>query len=235
METTLLTLGVLLVLVGLIGQVKAKEIEVGTKSPFVRIILGLMGVVFVYMSLSKGFLPSLPIPPSSVPTSLSPAHTPTPSPTETLTPTIPPCGGCVPTPTPECFYRTTEGHGGQVSIPVSPTLRVREIIISMTRKNSTDPAWGYSLFEVEAYGPDIGNYLVKAGTTARASTTQQKFVAENAIDGKPKDPSRWSSDPAALGPQWLMIDLPDAQLVNRIDLYWERAYAVAYDVCVIHD
>jgi hypothetical protein len=32
-NTTLLTLGVILISVGIIGQVKAKEIEVGTKNP----------------------------------------------------------------------------------------------------------------------------------------------------------------------------------------------------------
>jgi hypothetical protein len=50
-KTTLLTLGVLLLLVGMIGQVRAKELEVGTRNPFVRIILGVMGAVFIAVAL----------------------------------------------------------------------------------------------------------------------------------------------------------------------------------------
>lgn len=51
MEATLLTFGVLLILIGLIGKVKAKEIDVGTQNPFVRIILGVIGVLFVSIAL----------------------------------------------------------------------------------------------------------------------------------------------------------------------------------------
>ncbi len=68
MEATLLTLGVLLILVGLIGQVKAKEIEVGTKNTPVRIILGLIGFLFVYVALSK----SVPLPLVSMPSPTAP-------------------------------------------------------------------------------------------------------------------------------------------------------------------
>jgi hypothetical protein len=64
METTLLTLGILLILIGLIGQVKAKEIEVGTNNTFVRIILGVIGVVFVYLALSKSYLTNTPASPT---------------------------------------------------------------------------------------------------------------------------------------------------------------------------
>ncbi len=63
LKTTLLTLGVILILVGLIGQVKAKEIEVGTKNPLARLVLGLIGFAFVGVALSDVILP-----PTSTPT-----------------------------------------------------------------------------------------------------------------------------------------------------------------------
>ena len=50
MGPTLLTLGVILLVVGLIGQVKAREIEVGTQNPIVRVILGLIGLTFVLIA-----------------------------------------------------------------------------------------------------------------------------------------------------------------------------------------
>lgn len=69
MDATLLTLGILLMLVGLIGQVKAKELEVGTKNPVVRVILLIIGVGFVYLALSKDYLPGFgeatQVPPTS--------------------------------------------------------------------------------------------------------------------------------------------------------------------------
>jgi len=208
---------------------------------------------------SPNLTPTVTATPTSTPT---PTATSTPSPTSTPTPSSTPCCTPIntptlstpiltpthtkspipitpppsrtPTPTPECIYHTSEGKGGTVSITLSPPLRVREIIISMTQKSSSDPTYGYSLYEVEAYGADTATNLVTGGT-AHASTTQQTFTATNAIDGNREDPSRWSSDPRATGPQHITITLPSAQFVNRIVLYWELAYSVEYDVCVIHD
>ena len=74
MEATLLTLGVLLLLVGLVGQVKAKEIEVGTRNPAVRVILGIIGAAFIIVALrNEIFVPgggSAP-PPSTVPATVT--------------------------------------------------------------------------------------------------------------------------------------------------------------------
>ena len=46
----LLSLGVALLLVGLIGKVKAKELEVGTSNKTARIILGVIGFLFIALS-----------------------------------------------------------------------------------------------------------------------------------------------------------------------------------------
>ena len=51
-EVTLLVFGILLLLVGLVGKVKAKEIEVGTSSRIVRIVLALLGIVLVVLSFN---------------------------------------------------------------------------------------------------------------------------------------------------------------------------------------
>jgi sulfatase modifying factor 1 len=51
MSSTLLTLGIILLLVGLIGHVKAKEIDVGTKNVVVRIILSIIGLFFVSLAI----------------------------------------------------------------------------------------------------------------------------------------------------------------------------------------
>jgi len=63
-EVTLLVFGILLLLVGLVGKVKAKEIEVGTSSRIVRIVLALLGIVLVVLSfnpdITKTFLSTPP-------------------------------------------------------------------------------------------------------------------------------------------------------------------------------
>jgi len=48
---TLLIFGILLLLVGLVGEVKAKELEIGTSSKIVRIVLSLIGIFLVMLSL----------------------------------------------------------------------------------------------------------------------------------------------------------------------------------------
>jgi hypothetical protein len=91
METlyvTFLTLGVLLLLVGIVGQVKAKEIEVGTKNPLARIILGLIGLLFISVSIISSFAPFIP---SLIPTaSIESSPTLPPNPTVTITPSSTP-------------------------------------------------------------------------------------------------------------------------------------------------
>jgi hypothetical protein len=54
----LLTLGVTLLLVGLIGKVKTKDMEVGTENKIVRVIVGSIGAAFVALALLIAFKPS---------------------------------------------------------------------------------------------------------------------------------------------------------------------------------
>ena len=46
----LLLVGIVLLLVGLVGKVKAKELEVGTSNKIARIVTGSIGVVLVVLS-----------------------------------------------------------------------------------------------------------------------------------------------------------------------------------------
>lgn len=108
----------------------------------------------------------------------------------------------------------------------SPAL-TNQIRIEMTIKGWEE--FGYSLYEVEAYGPDdAGRNLLKSGEATALSIEDGRYLANNAIDGDML--SRWASAQDQ-DPQWLEITLPRPALVDRIVLKWERAYAAEY--CVI--
>ena len=184
---------------------------------------------------------------TSTPTPTStatPAHTPTPTSTPTFTPTSTPTLTSTPAPgvateTPVAdivdveVYRTNNGDGGIDTISIEPIeqpLTVARIRIDMTQR-ATD--YGYSLWEVEAYGPPSGDINLIAGGRCDASSAQNSFgcvecFADRAIDGDMQ--TRWSSDWS--DPQWLEITLPGLQVINRIVLKWENAYAEEYCVTV---
>ena len=79
--------------------------------------------------------------------------------------------------------------------------------------------------------------LARSGSVTASSTQTDadgSFPAGNAIDGNPA--TRWAS---AKGPDadvsytaTLTAELPDTSAISRIDLDWEAAYAVAYEVQV---
>lgn len=62
-EVTLLVFGILLLLLGLVGKIKAKEIEVGTSSVIVRVVTLIIGLILIVLSFNpeipKNFLSSL--------------------------------------------------------------------------------------------------------------------------------------------------------------------------------
>jgi RHS repeat-associated protein len=64
------------------------------------------------------------------------------------------------------------------------------------------------------------------GHTVTASSTYTGFPAGNALDGNPT--TRWSS--AFSDPQWLQVDLGAAKTIDRVRLFWEAAYATAYQI-----
>jgi hypothetical protein len=132
-----------------------------------------------------------------------------------------------PTLTPIC---RSDGNGGTETIPVGPQ-HITRIRIDFERRALTENA-GFSLWEVEIYGPDTGNLALDA--TPLASSSQDGYGCDKcfpklAIDGKMD--TRWSSD--FYEPQWLEITFPTSQTVNRIVLKWENAYAKEYCVTLI--
>ena len=56
----LLTLGVTLLLVGLVGRIKTRDMEVGTENKTVRLIIGSIGAVFIALALFIVFKPATP-------------------------------------------------------------------------------------------------------------------------------------------------------------------------------
>jgi len=70
--------------------------------------------------------------------------------------------------------------------------------------------------------------LLSAGRPVLASSTYSgSYPASKAVDGDTG--SRWASVTGA-GTQWLRVDLGSAQSVNRVKLFWETAYAKAYQL-----
>jgi hypothetical protein len=87
----MLTLGIILLLVGLVGKVKAKEIEVGTNNKFVRAIIGIFGLGLTILALLGIFYPVFfpVVPTPSVPSTVTPAPTYTLAPTQEIITTAP--------------------------------------------------------------------------------------------------------------------------------------------------
>jgi len=162
--------------------------------------------------------------PTKTPTPTSTA-TPTPSRTPTLTPT--PCWGTR-------VYTTSEGLGGTVTITMTPPRAISQICIKMLENTVVGAErYGFSLLEIEAYGPDTVGNLLKGGTPEASSSEEGYHDESLAIDGLIDQENRWSS--AFSEPQWIEVTLPQAQRdkrVERIVLYWEAAYAVRYEVYV---
>lgn len=85
--------------------------------------------------------------------------------------------------------------------------------------------YGYSLREVEIYGPDGLGPNLALGAHATASSVEGPGTGpEKAVDGD--FDTRWSS--AFSDSQYLEIDLGEEKVVRKIVLVWEAAYARKY-------
>jgi len=129
-----------------------------------------------------------------------------------------------------CVYCTSHGRGNTEVIMLSSVCQAQKIRIDMKKRGTI---WGYSLWEVEIYGPDTGSTNLAIGGQAEASSQEDspycQCTAGMAIDGDIN--TRWSSDFS--DPQWLEITLSKPQTVNQIVLAWETAYGKEYCVTVI--
>jgi hypothetical protein len=101
---------------------------------------------------------------------------------------------------------------------------IRTIRINLLERGLTELYAGFSLYEVEIYGPGTGNLALDGTASASDEEVTEACPdcsAEKAIDGI-RD-TRWSTQEKES--EWLEIDLGTPQEVNKIVLRWERAYA----------
>ncbi|MFJ8820927.1 discoidin domain-containing protein [Streptomyces sp. NPDC102467] len=140
------------------------------------------------------------------------------------------------------FYTEDAGTGGSVTAHTYP----QEVTGRYVRMRGIERAtpYGYSLYAFKVYGgapaaasttrtnlalhhPAYSNYYQHAGNSPA-------FVTDG---GRPADlkadQSRWSSDWNA--DRWVSVDLGATSTINSVDLYWEAAYAVDYEVQVSDD
>jgi beta-mannanase len=131
-------------------------------------------------------------------------------------------------------FCTNSGSGGTETIKIEPPRTVGEISIDLIKRRVFPDGnrYGFSLWEVEIYGPGTGNLAIGAAATASSSQDSPGCYAcfpDKAIDGNMN--TRWGSNWSE--PQWLTITLPVPQVVDRVVLKWEDAYAKEYCVNVI--
>ncbi|MFD7315968.1 MULTISPECIES: discoidin domain-containing protein [unclassified Streptomyces] len=140
------------------------------------------------------------------------------------------------------FYTEDAGTGGTVTAHTYPQ-EVRGRYVRLRGIERGTP-YGYSLFSFKIYG----------GTPAPASTTRANlalhhpaysnlyqhagnspaFVTDGGWPAALKgDQTRWASDWNA--DRWVAVDLGATSVINSVDLYWEAAYAVDYEIQVSDD
>ncbi|OLB78035.1 MAG: hypothetical protein AUI14_14400 [Actinobacteria bacterium 13_2_20CM_2_71_6] len=131
------------------------------------------------------------------------------------------------------IYSTTTGTGGVQDLAVSGSGRY-------VRMNGTQRAtpWGYSLWEFQVFGSagnggdGCGTANAAQGHPATASSTENAGTpASAAVDGNAG--TRWSS--GFSDPQWVQVDLGVTASICQVVLYWEAAYATAYQIQVSAD
>ena len=69
---------------------------------------------------------------------------------------------------------------------------------------------------------------IRVNASASASSTQNDFLPQNAVDGSLE--TRWASDPSQATPQWLQVEWPTAQEVAGVKIFFETAYAKDYTI-----
>ncbi|GHF51036.1 galactose-binding domain-containing protein [Streptomyces griseosporeus] len=73
--------------------------------------------------------------------------------------------------------------------------------------------------------------LLSQGRPVAASSTEEPFSAQGAVDGNPS--TRWSS--AFSDPQWIRVDLGAPAQIAPVNLQWEAAYGKAFRIEVSND
>ncbi|MFF2524738.1 discoidin domain-containing protein [Streptomyces liangshanensis] len=140
------------------------------------------------------------------------------------------------------FYTETDGTGGTVTAHTYPQEVTGRYVRLRGVQRAT--AWGYSLFSFQVYGgepapasttrtnlalnhPAYGNLYQHAGNSP-AYVTDGGWPADLKADQ-----TRWASDWNA--DRWVGVDLGASSRIEAVDLYWEAAYAVDYELQVSDD
>lgn len=142
------------------------------------------------------------------------------------------------------IYSTSTGDGGIDDLTVSGSgryLRMNGISRALT-------AYGYSLWEFEAYAPTTATATptrtntpvpTGCGTTntalnkpATSSSVTGANTPNRAFDGNTG--TRWESQ-QGVDPQWLRVDLGSTMSICRVRLNWEPAYARSYQIQTSND
>lgn len=190
-------------------------------------------------------------PPTAPPTSTStvaPTPTSTSAPTvtstPTATPTITPIAYCIPDNVQsscpdETEYMAIRNCGENEdrycidTIEFEEPITISNIKIQMNIGMHEDEGWGYSLWEVRAYGNISGNVnLLKGATTDVSSELDDyEFSKDNLVDDNMC--TRWASNPRLEGTQWITISLDEPlKDVVKIEMEWQEAVAKEYCVYI---
>ncbi len=119
------------------------------------------------------------------------------------------------------LYSTTTGDGGIDDITVSGS--GRHLRLFGTARGTT---YGYSLYEIEAYGSTGQPNRALNRPVAVSSTETAAFPGSAAVDGSTA--TRWSS--LYVDPSWIQVDFGSAITFTRVVLRWEAAYGRAYQL-----
>jgi beta-glucanase (GH16 family) len=121
------------------------------------------------------------------------------------------------------IYSTTTGNGGVDDL--AGLTGAGQYVRIYCAQRATQ--WGSSLWEIEVYGdPSPMINFAEGRPVTTSSTENQNVTGDKAVDGN--FGSRWAS--AHADNQWIVIDLGQTYPIDRIQLYWELAYATSYQV-----
>ncbi len=128
-------------------------------------------------------------------------------------------------------HATTTSTGGTQTVPVTGTGRYLRMY--GTQRGTQ---YGYSLWELEVYGPDGTtpgpDGLLSYGKPATASSSQddggcRACTPAKAVDRNPA--TRWATA-AWSDPGWIAVDLGATATISRVVLQWDPAYARSYQI-----
>ncbi|MER8070586.1 discoidin domain-containing protein [Streptomyces sp. NPDC094034] len=140
------------------------------------------------------------------------------------------------------FYTEDAGTGGSVTAHTYPQ-EVRGRYVRLRGVERGTP-YGYSLYSFKIYGGDPAPASTTRANLAlhhpaysnlyQHAGNSPAFVTDGGWPAALKgDQTRWASDWNAN--RWVSVDLGASSTINSVDLYWEAAYAVDFEIQVSDD